>query len=183
MKTFIKNHINAPVEAAPLAVFRILFGLMMLFSILRFWSYGWIDTLYIQPAFHFSYYGFEWVKPLGAYTYVLFLICGIAAIFIALGYRYKMAMLVFFLSFTYIELMDKTTYLNHYYFISVLSFLMLFLPANAYFSIDAVKNPQKAFQRVPTWTNQWDKTVVGHCIFLRRFGQTKFGLVVKGYAT
>ena len=152
MKTFIKNHINAPVEAAPLAVFRILFGLMMLFSILRFWSYGWIDTLYIQPAFHFSYYGFEWVKPLGAYTYVLFLICGIAAIFIALGYRYKMAMLVFFLSFTYIELMDKTTYLNHYYFISILSFLMLFLPANAYFSIDAVKNPQKAFQRVPTWT-------------------------------
>lgn len=152
MKTFIKNHINAPVEAAPLAVFRILFGLMMLFSILRFWSYGWIDTLYIQPAFHFSYYGFEWVKPFGAYTYVLFLICGIAAILIALGYRYKMAMLIFFLSFTYIELMDKTTYLNHYYFISILSFLMLFLPANAYFSIDAVKNPQKAFQRVPAWT-------------------------------
>lgn len=143
---------NAPVEAAPLAVFRILFGLMMLFSIVRFWSYGWIDTLYIQPAFHFSYYGFEWVKPFGIYTYLLFIICGVASIFIALGYRYKMAMLVFFLSFTYIELMDKTTYLNHYYFISVLSFLMIFLPANAYFSIDAAKNPQKAFQRIPAWT-------------------------------
>lgn len=152
MKDFIKKHINAPVEAAPLAVFRILFGLMMLFSIIRFWSYGWIDKLYIQPSFHFSYYGFEWVRPLGLYTYVIFLICGLAAIFIALGYRYKIAMLVFFLSFTYIELMDKTTYLNHYYFISVLSFVMLFLPANAYFSIDAVKNPPKAFQRIPAWT-------------------------------
>lgn len=152
MKAFIKKHINAPVEAAPLAVFRILFGLMMLLSIIRFWSYGWIHTLYIQPSFHFSYYGFEWVRPLGLYTYVIFLICGLAAIGIALGYKYKIAMLVFFLSFTYIELMDKTTYLNHYYFISVLSFLMLFLPANAYFSIDAVKNPQKAFQRIPAWT-------------------------------
>ncbi len=152
MKAFVKNHINAPLEAAPLAVFRILFGLMMLYSIIRFWSYGWIYELYIQPTFNFSYYGFEWVQPLGAYTYLVFLICGIATIFIALGYRYKIAMLVFFLSFTYIELMDKTTYLNHYYFISVLSFLMIFLPANVYFSIDAVKNPRKAFQRVPAWT-------------------------------
>lgn len=152
MKSLINKHINAPVEAAPLAVFRILFGLMMLFSIIRFWAYGWIHSLYIQPKFHFSYYGFEWVQPLGVYTYFIFLVCGLAAIFIAFGYRYKMAILVFFLSFTYIELMDKTTYLNHYYFISVLSFLMLFLPANAYFSVDALLHPRKAFQRIPAWT-------------------------------
>jgi len=29
---------------------------------------------------------------------------------------------------------------------------MIFLPANAYFSIDAAKNPKKAFQFVPVWT-------------------------------
>ena len=153
MNTFIKNHINAPVEAAPLAVFRILFGLMMLFSIIRFWSYGWIDKLYIQPKFNFTYYGFEWAQPLGVYTYLVFFICGLSAIFIALGYRYKLAIVIFFLSFTYIELMDKTTYLNHYYFISVLSFLMIFLPANAYFSIDAAKNNNNAFQKIPAWTS------------------------------
>ena len=142
MASWVDKHIKDPVEAAPLAVFRILFGLMMLLSILRFWSYGWIDTLYIQPKLFFSYYGFEWVKPLGVYTYVLFGLCGMSAIFVALGYKYRMAMITFFLSFTYIELMDKTTYLNHYYFISVLSFLMIFLPAQAYFSIDASKNPK-----------------------------------------
>lgn len=153
MNLFIKNHINAPEEAAPLAVFRILFGLMMLFSIIRFWSYGWIDKLYIQPKFNFSYYGFQWAQPLGVYTYLVFFICGLSAIFIALGYRYKPAIIVFFLSFTYIELMDKTTYLNHYYFISILSFLMIFLPANAYFSIDAANNTKSAFQKIPAWTN------------------------------
>jgi hypothetical protein len=36
-----------------------------------------------------------------------FIIAAIAALFVALGY--KLAILTFFLSFTYIELMDKTT--------------------------------------------------------------------------
>ncbi len=145
------NYFNRYEEAAPLAVFRILFGLMMLWSIIRFWSYGWIEKLYIAPKFHFSYYGFEWIKPLGNWTYVLFLICGLAAFCIAVGYRYRMAMITFFLSFTYIELMDKTTYLNHYYFVSILSFLLIFLPANAYYSVDSKYNVNIRFQHIPKW--------------------------------
>ena len=125
---------------------------MMFLSIVRFWSYGWIDKLYIQPKFFFSYYGFEFVKPMGEFTYLLFALCGLSAIGVALGYRYRLSIITFFLSFTYIELMDKTTYLNHYYFISLLSFLMIFLPAAAYFSIDARRSPEKAFQRVPAWS-------------------------------
>ncbi len=152
MTRFIEQNISKSVEAAPLAVFRILFGLMMFVGIVRFWSFGWIDKLYVQPRFFFSYFGFEWVKPIGGFTYLIFLICGIAALLVAFGYRYRIAIVVFFLSFTYIELMDKTTYLNHYYFVSVLSFLLIFLPANTYFSVDAYKNPLKAFQQVPVWT-------------------------------
>lgn len=148
----ISVYSNSYTEAAPLAVFRILFGLMMLWSLVRFWSYGWIDKLYIQPQFHFSYYGFEWVKPLGSFTYLLFSICALATLCIVLGYRYRWAMAVFFLSFTYIELMDKTTYLNHYYFTSALAFLLFFLPANAYFSLDAKRNSKIAFQQIPRWT-------------------------------
>ncbi len=141
-----------PVEAAPLAVFRIFFGLLMLIGIIRFCSYGWVDKLYIQPRFFFSYYGFDWIKPLGNFTYGLFFICAISALFISIGYKYKWSIVVFFLSFTYIELMDKTTYLNHYYFTSILAFLLIFLPANSYFSIDAYRNPGKAFQKIPAWT-------------------------------
>lgn len=152
MKNYAQQFFIKPVEAAPLAVFRVFFGIMMLLSIIRFWSFGWIKKLYIEPKFFFSYYGFEWVKPLGSYTYLLFVICALAAVFVALGYKYKLAIITFFLSFTYIELMDKTTYLNHYYFISLLSFLMIFLPANAYYSIDAHRNPNKAFQYVPAWS-------------------------------
>ena len=118
-------------SASPLVVFRTGFGLMMLLSIVRFWAYGWIDKLYLQPDFHFSYRYFEWVRPLGQFTYVLFLVAGLAAFCIMIGYRYRLAMVTFFLSFTYIELMDKTTYLNHYYFISLLSLLLCFIPIPA----------------------------------------------------
>ncbi|MCM5663933.1 HTTM domain-containing protein [Galbibacter mesophilus] len=150
MNNSIKRYLSVYTETAPLAVFRIFFGVMMFLSIVRFWSKGWIEQLYIQPKFFFSYYGFEWVKPFGVYTYVLFGICALAALAVAFGYKYRMAIILFFLSFTYIELMDKTTYLNHYYFISLLSFIMIFLPANAYFSLDAKQG--KSFGQVPKWT-------------------------------
>jgi hypothetical protein len=165
MGTIKETYLLKSVEAAPLAVFRILFGLMMLLSIIRFWSYGWIDKLYIQPDFFFSYYGFEWVKPLGNFTYILFVVCGLSTLFVALGYKYKIAIITFFLSFSYIELMDKTTYLNHYYFISVLSFLMIFLPANVYYSIDAIKNKKKRFQYIPVWSINSIKLLLGIVYF------------------
>lgn len=138
-------------EAAPLAVFRIFFGIMMFASVVRFWLNGWIEKLYILPKFFFSYYGFEWVKPLGGVTYLIFAICGIAALLVAFGYKYRFSIILFFLSFTYIELMEKSTYLNHYYFISILSFLMIFLPAASYYSLDAYRDTKKAFQKVPAW--------------------------------
>ncbi|MFT4735285.1 MAG: hypothetical protein ACI9K1_002246, partial [Arcticibacterium sp.] len=71
----IENRLSKPTEAAPLAVFRILFGLVMLVSLIRFSAYGWIEKLYIQPQMHFTYYGFHWVKPLGNYSYLLFVVC------------------------------------------------------------------------------------------------------------
>ncbi len=160
----VKNYFTKNTEAAPLAVFRIFFGIMMLLSIIRFWSKGWIDQLYIQPKFFFSYYGFEFVKPIGEYTYAIFVLCGVSTIFVTLGYKYRIAIITFFLSFTYIELMDKTTYLNHYYFISLLSFLMIFLPANTYYSLDA-KRKGVSFQQIPKWTIDVIKLLLGIVYF------------------
>ena len=157
-RTVIKNSLSDKIlnytreysQASTLAFFRIGFGLLMCYSIIRFWSKGWIEELYLLPSFHFSYYGFEWVKPLGEYTYFIFILCFVSSLLITVGYKYKIAMITFFLSFTYIELMDKTTYLNHYYFISILSFLLMFLPLNATFSLDNLIN-KKNYDKVPRW--------------------------------
>jgi hypothetical protein len=161
----ISKYLNTYSQASTLAFFRLAFGFMMLFSLIRFAGYGWIADFYIKPQFHFTYYGFEWVKPLGVYTYLLFLICGISALFVAIGYQYKTAIISFFLSFTYIELMDKTTYLNHYYFITVVTFILIFLPANTYFSVDAYRNPKKGFQKIPRWTIDILKLLLGIVYF------------------
>ncbi|WP_452222482.1 HTTM domain-containing protein [Lacinutrix salivirga] len=160
----LNHYITKTTNAAPLAVFRIGFGVMMCYGIIRYWLKGWIETVYIQPKFHFKYYGFEWVKTLGDYTYLLFFICGLAAFFVAIGYKYRLAIITFFLSFTYIELMEKTTYLNHYYFISILSFLMIFLPANKYFSFDAYK-AKIQYTNIPKWTIDSIKLLLGIVYF------------------
>jgi len=165
MINFISKYLNTYSKASTLAFFRLAFGFMMLFSLIRFASNGWIESLYITPEFHFTYYGFQWVKPLGNYTYLLFLLCGLSCLFVAIGYKYRISIITFFLSFTYIELMDKTTYLNHYYFITVISFALLFLPANCYFSVDAYKNKKLTFQEIPKWNVDIIKLLLGIVYF------------------
>ena len=70
MKSFFTKHIPGETSIAPLVVFRIVFGLVMLTGTIRFWAKGWIETQYIQPQFYFSYYGFEWVHPYSANVYL-----------------------------------------------------------------------------------------------------------------
>lgn len=151
LQNISKSNFEKPVYAASLAVFRVLFGLMIVGSVIRFWVNDWIYELYIQPKFFFHYYGFEWIKPLGEYTYILFAVCGISALFFALGLFYRISSVILFFSFTYIELMDKTNYLNHYYFVSLVLFLMMWLPANVRFSLDAVQNKNLSKRFVPLW--------------------------------
>ncbi|MBN8822240.1 MULTISPECIES: HTTM domain-containing protein [unclassified Spirosoma] len=137
--------------AAPLALFRLLFGLMLFGSIVRFWGNGWIAELYEKPHYFFPFYGFEFVKPLGQYTCVLFAICGLSALLVAIGLFYRVAIITLFLSFTYIELIDKSTYLNHYYFVSMVCLLLMFLPAHAYFSVDAYRRRTLLADQIPAW--------------------------------
>ncbi len=147
----IDKYLNKTTKAAPLAVFRILFGMLMSFSIIRFWYHGWIEKLYLEPKFHFHYLGFEWIQVPGRWVYLLFFICGVSALLFALGFKYRLSIITFFLSFTYIELMDKTTYLNHYYFVSVVSLILIFLPANMWFSIDATRDKNLRSANIPRW--------------------------------
>tara|TARA_B000000532_G_scaffold242519_1_gene236688 strand:+ start:164 stop:1525 length:1362 start_codon:yes stop_codon:yes gene_type:complete len=147
----INSYLSKSSDSSPLVVFRIAFGILMFISMIRFWLKGWIEELYINPKFHFSYFGFDWVKPFGDFTYILFIVCALSSILVSIGYKYRFSIIIFFLSFTYIELMDKTTYLNHYYLISILSFLMIFLPASSRFSVDSFKS-KKSYKLIPKWS-------------------------------
>lgn len=143
---------HQPVSIAPLVTFRIGFGLLMFFSLIRFWWRGWIATAYLNPSFHFTYQGFEWVQPYSeGFMHLLFLCIIIAALFIAIGFLYRVSTIVFFLGFTYVELIDITTYLNHYYFISLVAFILIWLPANRAYALDVVLSLLKKRMYVPKW--------------------------------
>ncbi len=131
-----------PTSADSAAAFRIAFGLLGLVAVIRFWVLGWIDELYLAPIHHFSYLGLSWVRPWPAWgMYLHFALIGLASLGIALGYRYRACAATFFVLFTYVELIDKTTYLNHYYWMSLASLLMVFLPLHRAASLDAKRAP------------------------------------------
>jgi hypothetical protein len=147
----MKGYFQKFTSASPLVVFRIMLGSLLFLSVVRFWANGWIEDLYIVPRHFFPFYGFEFVRPFGHYTYLLFILCAVSALMVAAGMFYRIASTTLFLSFTYIELMDKSTYLNHYYFISMVCLLMIFLPAHVRFSFDAYRNKELAKDQIPVW--------------------------------
>ena len=144
--------LNREVSIAPLITVRLLFGALMCFGTLRFMYNGWVEQLYIQPKYFFHYYGFEWVQPLpGQLMWGVFIALAVLAFFMAIGLLYRISSVLFFLLFTYVELIDVTNYLNHYYFISIFSFLMLWLPAHRRCSVDALLWPSVKRSTIPFW--------------------------------
>ena len=141
-----------PVSAQSAAAFRIAFGALALAAVVRFAARGWIDDLYVAPEHHFTYAGLWWVRPWPDWgMQAHFVLMGLAAAGVALGYRYRLSIAAFFLLFAYAELLDKTTYLNHYYLVSLLSLLMIFMPLHRAWSLDARRSPPPEGATVPVW--------------------------------
>lgn len=164
-----------PVPALSLAFFRIVFGILMFSGLIRFWVKGWIYEFYSKPTFFFTYYGFEWVKPFPENgMYILFFLLILLAIFITLGFLYRISIGLFFIGFTYVELIDKTNYLNHYYFISLLSFLMIFMPMHCCYSIDSILSNKTFRPTVPQWTIRSLQLQVGIVYFFGGIAKLKY---------
>ncbi|NRA63915.1 MAG: HTTM domain-containing protein [Pseudobacteriovorax sp.] len=121
---------NKLVAADSLMVYRFLVGILLAFGVLRQWYYGWIEQQYIRPDFFFFYEGFSWVKPYSQeFIYFLFAALFLSSLGMAFGWRPKLSAAISFFCFTYIELIDKTNYLNHYYFISIILFGFALMPS------------------------------------------------------
>lgn len=135
-----------------LAFFRIVFGLLLFVSEIRFIARGWVTDFYITPDFFFTFYGFEWVRPFPEhYMHAVFYALAALALLITVGLFYRVAIVLFFLLFTYVELLDKSVYLNHYYQVSLLALLMCFLPMNGTCSLDNYFFKKTIVTKVPAW--------------------------------
>jgi len=149
----------SPVSIGVLVYFRIAFGAIMCWEIWRYISKGWIARYYIDPVFHFSYFPIELPGPLpGTGMYRFFLCMGLLAIMFTVGLFYRVSSVLLFVGFSYWFMLDETNYLNHFYLVWLICLVMMFLPANRRWSLDAVLRPGMQSDSMPAW-----------CLWLLRF--------------
>ncbi len=107
------------VDARSVQAFRVVFGVLLAVMPVRFAAYGWIESLYVVPEHHFPWV--EWaVVPSATALYAMHVVLALAGLSIALGRFYRPALAVYLAVFGYIELLDKTLYLNHYVLVTLL---------------------------------------------------------------
>jgi len=143
-----------PVDIRFLAVFRVYFAAMMLWTLWDdFFAGNRIAELYIEPAFRFSYHGFSWVQPWpGDGMYWHFAGLAICSAFVLVGFLFRISATLLAFGFTYVFLLERAIYLNHFYLMCLLCFILAATPANRAWSIDAFIWPQIKSATVPAWT-------------------------------
>lgn len=140
------------VDNSALVLFRMLFGLLIACEAFGSIALGAVKRLFIDPQFTFTFIGFEFLEPLpGNWMYVLYATMGIAGLLVMLGYKYRMAMLFYAVTWAYVYLMQKSSYNNHCYLLMLLNFLMVLLPANKSASIDARLKPTIRKEHMSRW--------------------------------
>jgi hypothetical protein len=144
---------HRPLDAAGLAAFRVLFGVLGLVIPVRFLATGGVERFYLRPTFFFPYWGFEEiVRPLPApWIHLVFVLMAVCGLCVALGLFYRVAIVGFLITFAYADLIDVTGYLNHHYLVALLAVLLSFLPLHRAFSLDAIRRPAIAVTAFPAW--------------------------------
>ena len=106
----------SPVDAASMVAFRFVFGLIVAYLGTDYIVVGRVEALYVNPAFHFTYYGFDWVQPFpsGAMT-LFFATMSLLGLAVAVGFLYRFTAPLLALALTYFFLLDLTNYHNHNY--------------------------------------------------------------------
>lgn len=125
----LRARLAQPVDGAGFVAFRVGFGLLATLAALRFVALGWVDTFLLRPRFHFS-----WIDglamPPAPLLYALFGLQALCGLGIAARVWPRACLLLWLSAFGYVELLDKTLYLNHYVLFTLLGLWLLVVPVH-----------------------------------------------------
>lgn len=143
------------VDASTLAVFRVLFGALLVWETVRFWPRVQERYLATKCPFRFDY--FEYLPtPSENGFYAILIVMGVSAGLLALGLWYRTAAACLLISYTYIFLLEQTSYNNHYYLTVLLCFFFFVCNANATFALgsrwDRKRRVSDDAHTVPFWS-------------------------------
>lgn len=155
----LEGRLLAPRPPDVLVAFRVALGALVSISAVRFLAYGWVDEMFVKPTFFFTYLGFGWVRPLpAAGMHALFAMMTVLGVCFAAGLFFRFVAVVSSLSFAYVQLLDVTNWLNHYYLVTLLLLLSVAMPLGRSRSLDVLRRPDLRLDAFPAW-----------CTYLLRF--------------
>ena len=152
MKIIVNKFLFKHIDNSALIVFRMFFGALIFLESIGAIFTGWTRRTLVEPEFTFNFIGFDFLQALqGEWMYVHYLLMGVCGVFVMVGYKYKRSMLAFTLLWAITYFMQKSSYNNHYYFLMILSAIMVGLPAHRYASVDVIQNPSIKSISMPNW--------------------------------
>jgi len=129
-----------PISNTPIIVFRILFALSLLIQTYCFISQGFIEENIVKPFALFPFINnIQAVSKIYIFNFLInpLLILGYVMLASNIGMLFnkvsRISTFIFFICFTYFWLLDKGYFNNHYYFISIISFLLFLIDQKSSF--------------------------------------------------
>jgi vitamin K-dependent gamma-carboxylase len=149
LKTLILRY-NEPVSILPLALFRIVYGAILVICSLRYFYRDYIFQDYIEPTVLFPM--LPWIPRLPDMWMCLpFVGMLVGAVGILLGWRFRFHAWLFCISWLYVFVMDVSLYNNHYYLMVLLTFLLAITDSHRLLSLDVRRVPHLKTLEVPAW--------------------------------
>ncbi|MFT4033401.1 MAG: HTTM domain-containing protein, partial [Siphonobacter sp.] len=152
MKPVTDQILFKEIDNGSLLVFRVVWGVLMTIECWGGLLTGWVRNTFLLPKYTFTFIGFEWTEHLlGTPIYFLYFLLGLMGVLIAIGLNYRIATIVFAIGWTLTYLMQKIHYNNHFYLLVLISWMMVFLPANTDQSYDVRFEPEIRSSSMPNW--------------------------------
>ncbi len=125
------------VDNSSLILFRVCYGFLIASESFGAILTGWVYKVLVEPSFTFSFIDMEWLQPLpGNGMYIYFILMGTCGLLVMVGLFYRYASFLFFILWSGVYLMQKTSYNNHYYLLMLIAGVMVLMPANKSRSLD-----------------------------------------------
>lgn len=136
------DRLFAPVDTASLAVVRIALGFLIAVDSLRYGQRLFYPSGGVLP-FQFRYQFFHWVQEYPDLSFYLPLVLFISGIALSIGLFFRVSSVLCLILISYGFLLQPEFYLNHFYMLIILLFLLCISPAHRSFSIDKYLFPSR----------------------------------------
>ncbi len=127
---------SKPVYPEKISLFRILFGLVLFMQVFYFQYSNFIQKDVLDPVLHFSYPYLDFIDVMDPWLMKsIVLILFLSSLMLIIGFKARFFSFIYLIFFTYLWLIDKGYYNNHYYLISLILLLLCFINSDRSLSI------------------------------------------------